>query len=310
MRVKILGSAAGGGFPQWNCACPNCRRLRDGSFPGRARTQTQAAISSDAGVWHLLNASPDLRTQLSATRELWPQRGTRSTPIASVILTSADVDSVLGLLHLREFQPFRIYCTSGVRRILREENSIFRVLDRAMPPVEWIDLPLGERVSIEPSASRIPGPNLRVMACGSAGAYPDYVSVSLRAELPPREAVIGLAIEENQKRLFHAPTFAPGEQEWRLQVRGSAMAFLDGTFWSDDELIRLRGSGPTARQMGHLPFSGDAGLLEHLADAGKCRRVLIHINNTNPILDEESAEHRAVLDAGWEIAYDGMEISM
>ena len=308
MKVKILGSAAGGGFPQWNCSCSNCARLRAGTLKSSPRTQTQVAVSSDGGNWHLLNASPDLRTQLQSTEQLWPRTGPRDTPIASVILTSADVDSVLGLLHLREFQPLRVYSTSAVRRILREENSIFRVLDRVSQQIEWMDLPLGERIDLAPTDSRVPGPSLRVLALGSPGTYPDYVSTRLREALPRREAVIALVIEEAQRRLVFAPALPPGELDWRLWVRESHLALLDGTFWSDDELVRIREGSPTARQMGHLPFSGDGGLLNLLGDAAECRRILLHINNTNPILDEDSAEHRAVLDAGWEIAYDGMEI--
>jgi len=146
MRVKALGSAAGGGFPQWNCNCPNCSRLRRGVLKGRARTQTQLAVSPASAKWFLVNASPDLRQQILADPDLAPAAEPRSTPIAAIILTSADVDCVLGLLHLREFQPLHIYSTPSVRRALIEENTLFRTLERSKPPVRWETLPLDERI--------------------------------------------------------------------------------------------------------------------------------------------------------------------
>src|SRR6266852_6278075 len=197
MRVTVLGSAAGGGFPQWNCACPNCSRLRAGNLRFQARSQAQVVVCPNAGECYLLNASPDLRAQIVATPLLTPGQPPRNTPIAGVLLTSADVDSIAGLLHLREFQPLHIYSTLSVRRIVLEENRIFRVLNRANPPAIW-----------------------------------------------------------------------------------------------------------------HVPLSGAGGLLEMSNSGMRGRRVLIHINNTNPILDEESSEYREVRDAGWEIAYDGMEFEL
>src|SRR5215470_8526467 len=144
MRIKVLGSAAGGGFPQWNCACPNCRRLRDGNFAGTARTQTQLAWSCTPGQWSLVNASPDLRVQIEATPELWPQGATQHSPIRDVVLTGAEVDQMLGLLHLREFHSFRIHATRSIRRILTEDNSLFGVLARFAGQVSWNDVPLDQ----------------------------------------------------------------------------------------------------------------------------------------------------------------------
>jgi pyrroloquinoline quinone biosynthesis protein B len=310
MRVKVLGSAAGGGFPQWNCACHNCRRLRDGSLRGTARTQTQVALSSDAGVWHLLNASPDLRTQLLATPELWPQHGTRSTPVANVVLTSADVDCVLGLLHLRESQPLHIYSTLPVRRVLTEENSLFRTLSRSNPPVRWDVLQLGRLIPIFQYLPPDAKTTLFCKAVSLKGSYPDYVSPGLRNSLPEDEAVIGVQLIQDKKRFFYAPSLPGIGEDLKRCVGESQVALLDGTFWTDDELVKVQGGGKTARQMGHLPLSGPGGLLAQCPKLVRARKVLIHINNTNPILDEESAEHRAVLDAGFEIAYDGMEISL
>lgn len=307
MRVKVLGSGAGGGFPQWNCGCSNCVRLRAGKLRGKPRTQTQIAFSLDSQAWFLLNASPDLRTQILATPELSPPVGSRRSPIAGVFLPSADVDSAMGLLHLREFTPFRIFATPAVQQILREENTIFRVLDRATPKVQWSDLPMRTRCG----APIVDNPHgdypFRCSSVPLGGAYPDYVSDALRGKLPAEQAVVGLLVEHGGKRLFFAPSLSGQNQEWKKLADSSDLAFLDGTFWNDDELIRATGSGKTARAIGHLPLSGADGLLQQFSGIGRGRRVLIHINNTNPILDEDSAEYRQVREQGWEIAHDGME---
>jgi pyrroloquinoline quinone biosynthesis protein B len=306
MRVKVLGSAAGGGFPQWNCGCSNCICLRAGKLGGSSRTQTQIAFSINSSAWFLLNASPDLRTQILATPELAPPEGSRRSPIAGVFLTSADVDSVMGLLHLREFAPFRIYATPAVQRVLNEENTIFRVLDRSTPPVQWLGM------SMQPQlvGDSLGDSSFSYSALSLDGTYPDYVNDSLRSKLSAKEAVVGLVIEHGGKRLFFAPSLSGQNQEWKKAAESSDLLFLDGTFWSDDELIRATGSGKTARAIGHLPLSGENGLLQQFSGSGRGRRVLIHINNTNPILDEESAEYRQVREMGWEIAHDGMEFAL
>ncbi len=245
MRVRVLGSAAGGGFPQWNCACPNCSRLRAGDLHLKARTQAGVMVCADAGESYLLNASPDLRNQILSTRLLAPAVSPRHTPIAGVFLTSADVDSVAGLLSLREFQPLHIYATKSVRRIVLEENRIFRVLERANPPACWHDVPVDTWFPLGTNASS-----------------------------------------------------------------GDTSVRCRGTFWDDTELISTGAGSKTAREIGHLPLSGAAGLLQEFHSQKRVRKILIHINNTNPILDEESPEHREVRDAGWEIAYDGMEFDL
>ncbi len=308
MRVKVLGSAAGGGFPQWNCGCPNCNRLRIGVFNGRARTQAQVGVEAAPGKWFLLNASPDLRQQLLENSEFAPAEKTRSTPIAGIILTSADVDCVMGLLHLREFQPLTIYATESVRRVVTEENTLFRTLERSNPPVRWEALPLGKQITVFHDAGA--GKSVTCTAVSVGGSFPDYVSDSLRKTLGEEEATIGLEFGEGGKKFFYAPNLAGRGEEWKRHVKESDLALLDGTFWTDDELVRVRGSGKTAREMGHLPLSGANGLLEQLGAGKKTRRVLIHMNNTNPVLDEESAASRALREAGWEIACDGMEIDL
>ena len=309
MRVKILGSGAGGGFPQWNCGCSNCNGLRAAKLHGSARTQTQIAFSVNSKAWFLLNASPDLRTQILATPELAPPEGSRQSPITGVFLPSADVDSIMGLLHLREFTPFRIFATPAVQQIVREENTIFRVLDRAMPPVQWLGIsmrPQFARVDSDPREDS----SFRCSAVPLGGSYPDYVSDALRGSLPADQAVVGLLVEQGEKRLFFAPSLPGRNQEWKKLAESSDLVFLDGTFWSDDELIRATGSGKTARAIGHLPLSGTDGLLQQFSGTGRGRRVLIHINNTNPILDEESTEYHQVREMGWEIAHDGMEFAL
>ncbi len=311
MRIVALGSAAGGGFPQWNCACCNCSRFRTGKLRSQARSQAQVLVSVGASEYFLVNASPDLRTQILSTPLLVPAKAPRHTPVAGVLLTSADVDSVAGLLHLREFQPLRIYATASVRRIVQEENRIFRVLNRSNPPAIWQDLQLSAWFPLEPasdSSSGVGPLRCRVIALGKA--YPDYVSEELRRSLPASEAVIGLMLEEGNKRAFYAPALPGGSEEWKECARSSDVCLLDGTFWRDDELVSTGVGTKTAREIGHIPLSGKGGMFEQMGPATGGRRILIHINNTNPILDEDSPECREVRDAGWEIAYDGMQIDL
>jgi len=303
VRVKVLGSAAGGGFPQWNCACSNCTRIRQKKFRGRARTQTQLAISAGKD-WFLLDASPDLRLQLESDRDLVPRRGSskRSSPIMGVILTSADVDRVLGLLHLREFQPLTVYATESLHRILTEDNSLFRVLHRETNQVSWKSITLDKSFEIG---------ELRCTPIPIKSSYPDYVSAARASELVASEALIGLEIEEaSGKKLAYFPSLPALSDDLRTRLSACDLVFLDGTFWQDDELIRLRGTGRSAREMGHIPISGEGGTLEWLGALGDIKRTYIHINNTNPILDEESDEHARVSAAGFALTHDGQEFEL
>ena len=310
MRVRVLGSAAGGGFPQWNCACPNCSGLRNGKVKACPRTQAQVAVSSDSCHWFLLNASPDLRQQILATPELSVTSSSGTSPISTVLLTSADVDCVMGLLHLREFHPLRIFSTLSVRRILTEENSLFRVLMRSNPPVQWDPLPLDRIIPLAPPSSPGAKDGLFCKAVSLFGSFPDYARDSLKGSFPLEEAVIGLQLVHKEKRLFYAPSVPSLGENSQRSVDESDLALLDGTFWKDDELIQAKRSRKTARDMGHTPLWGERGMLKWPFRLGKTKRVIIHINNTNPVLNEESPEHRAVREAGWEIAYDGMEFSL
>jgi pyrroloquinoline quinone biosynthesis protein B len=310
MRIKVLGSAAGGGFPQWNCICPNCSALRAGTLKGRPRTQAQVAVSPVPSRWFLLNASPDLRQQILSTPELNPPSGTRETPISTVLLTSADVDSVMGLLHLREFQPLHIFSTVSVRRILTEENGLFRVLGRSNPPVRWDAMPPDRLMPLVPASAPGMKDGFFFKAVPLLGSFPDYVSDSLRGSLPQEEAVVALVLIHKDKKFFYGPSLPGIGEDWRRAIDDCDLALLDGTFWKEDELVAAKRSRKTAREMGHIPLWGERGLLRQPFRPGKTRHVLIHVNNTNPVLNEDSPEHRTVREAGWEIAYDGMEFEL
>jgi len=307
MRIRILGSAAGGGFPQWNCNCRNCQAVRAGTFRGKSRSQTQVAVSHDGRAWLLLNASPDLRTQIEATPALHPRKAGRDSPIAGVVLTGADLDQVVGLLSLRELQPLRIYCTPSVRRILQEDNSVFAMLNRVPNQVSWIEIRPGENFPV--LAENDSGLSCTAFSLGSR--YPAYASPEGASSLVPEEALLGLLVgSQSGGRLAYLPTVPAVDESLVARLEAADLRLFDGTFWSDDELIQVQGSGSTARKMGHIPVSGAEGSLRKLAGLRHPRRVFVHVNNTNPMLDESGPEYREVRAAGWEIAEDGWSIEL
>ena len=312
MRVKIVGSAAGGGFPQWNCACPNCRSIRAGTFHGKPRTQAQLAISADSKHWFLLGASPDLRVQIESAPELHPQGAddvTRHSPICGAVLLNADIDHVLGLLLLRELQPLNAYATVSVRRILTEDNSMFVMLRRVEHQLIWHDIAPGKTFALETPAGEDSG--LRCRACSLGSHFPGYVSSKRIATLDTNEASLGLVVvAPSGKRLAFMPAVPQITEELLSELDRSDLLLFDGTFWSDDELIRIQGSGQTAKQMGHVAIASPSGSLAQLAHLKRPRKIYIHINNTNPMLDEDSPEYRQVRDAGWEIAEDGWQFEL
>jgi pyrroloquinoline quinone biosynthesis protein B len=313
MRVKILGSAAGGGFPQWNCGCPNCRGQRAGTFQGKARTQAQVAISAglrkDASSWFLLGASPDLRTQIEGTPELHPREGVRQSPIAGVVLANADIDHALGLLLLRELQPLRVYATDSIRRILTEDNSMFAMLQRIPGQVTWTGFAPGITFPLLDTADEESGLRCRALSLGTH--YPPYVSPQRRGELNSGEASLGLIVESpSGKRLAYMPAVPQIDDALLKEFESADVLLFDGTFWSDDELIRIQGSGQTARQMGHVPVSSADGSLGRLAALRRPRKIYVHINNTNPMLNEAGPEYRQVRESGWEIAEDGWQFDL
>ena len=309
MRIEILGSAAGGGFPQWNCGCRNCQSLRAGTFRGKARTQTQVAVTGDGQRYFLLNASPDLRLQIEATAHLHPSNGQRDSPIHGVLLTSADIDQVAGLLSLRELQPFSIYCAASVRRILREDNSMFGMLNRTPVQVSWDEITPGRKLPLRDVAGA--NSSISCEAFSLTAHYPAYVAAQRSVSLRPEEAVLGLILASSSgKRLAYAPAVPAIDEALVQRLESADLLLFDGTFWSDDELVRVQGSGATAREMGHVPVSGPDGSLRKLAGLRRPRKVFIHINNTNPMLDESGPQYREVRDAGWEIAEDGLSIDL
>jgi pyrroloquinoline quinone biosynthesis protein B len=309
MRIQILGSAAGGGFPQWNCNCRNCGPQRAGTLKAKSRTQTQVAISGDGEAWFLLNASPDLRMQIEHAPDLQPRRAVRDSPISGVLLTSADIDQVAGLLSLRELQPFGIYCMPSLRRILREGNNMFGMLNRVTQQACWKDIPLDTSFPLLTMGGDESGTACEAIPLGSH--YPVYVSQDFASELVPKESSVGLILSSSSgKRVAYMPA-VPSLSASLLGVLDTVdLLLFDGTFWSDDELIKVQGRGATAKEMGHIPVSGPEGSLAKLASIHRPRKVYLHINNTNPMLNESSAEYREVRQAGWEIAEDGWQFKL
>ena len=307
MHIKILGSAAGGGFPQWNCNCRNCRSSRDGTLRGKPRTQTQLAVSADDRTWFLLNSSPDLRAQIEATPVLHPRNHGRNSPIGGVLLTSADIDQVAGLLSLRELQPFRIYCTPSIRRILQEDNSVFAMLNRVSDQVSWIDISCDGSFCLQ--AERGAGIKCSVFSLGSR--FPAYVSRNRSLELNAEEASLGVIVEStSSKRLAYMPAVPVIDDSLLKRLEEIDLILFDGTFWSDDELIRMNVGGSMASEMGHIPVSGADGSLRKLAGLRRPRKVFVHVNNTNPMLDESGPEYREVRAAAWEVAEDGWSFDL
>jgi pyrroloquinoline quinone biosynthesis protein B len=306
MRVKILGAAAGGAFPQWNCACTNCRAVRAGTFRGKPRNQTQVAITEDGRTWFLLGASPDLRAQIEATPELHPRDGLRQSPIAGVVLANADIDHVLGLLLLRELQPLRVHATASVRRILCENNSMFGMLQRIPNQAEWTDFRSNEEFQLRSAKGEDSG--LRCKAWSLSPHFPAYLSAERQSQLAPEEASMGFIIQSPAGlRLAYTPSVPQVEETLLQQLDLCDVLLFDGTFWSDDELIRVQSSGQSARQMGHTPVEDT---LKKLAGVRRPRKIFLHINNTNPMLDEASPQYRQVRGAGWEVAEDGWQFDL
>jgi len=307
MHLRILGSAAGGRFPQWNCGCENCAGVRKQTFPGKPRTQAQLALSADGSSWFLAGASPDLAFQIESTPALHP-RTRRDSPIAGVVLASADLDHVLGLLLLRELQPLRVYATPSILRILREENSMFGMLNRADPQVIWTPLDSGTPLPLLDAAGK--NLNLCCELYSLGGRYPKYVRTR---DLPPEQATAAqffssrLSSSKTNKRIAYLPAVGQLDDSLLAKLDGLDVLLFDGTFWSDDELSRHDPAAERAYQMGHIPVEESLRLLKNI-NVG--RRIYIHINNTNPILNEAGPEHRAVRDAGWEIAEDNWYLEL
>jgi pyrroloquinoline quinone biosynthesis protein B len=304
MRIRVLGSAAGGGFPQWNCNCRNCDGVRKGTVRTRARTQSSITVSPDGVNWVLFNASPDLLAQYQGFPALQPARALRDTGIRSVVLMDAQIDHTTGLLMLREGKPLEIYCTEMAREDLTTGNPLFNILGHYCG-VNWHRLPTeaGNRFPV------IGADELTFTSVPLKSKAPPY---SPHRENPHEGDNIGMRIVDNRsgKILFYAPGLGEIEPHLKPFLDEADCLMVDGTFWTDDEMIRLGISKKRARDIGHLPQSGAGGMIEVLKPLKAARKILIHINNTNPILDEDSNERRQLESAGIEVAHDGLEITL
>ena len=299
MKAVILGSAAGGGVPQWNCRCAICELARAGDPRVASRTQSSIAVTADDEHWLLVNASPDIRQQIAATPALYPRHGARHSPIAAVLLTNGDVDHVAGLLTLRESSPFKLFATNATRESV-DANRIFSVANPEFVP----RLPV---VMDEPFE---PVPGLRVEMFAVPGKVPLWLEDASMRIGDATETTVGLDISADGRRLLYIPGCAEVTQAVKTRIAGADVMLFDGTLWTDNEMIEAGLGVKSARRMGHVPMSGAGGSLESLASVDVARRVFVHINNTNPVLVSDSTERRQAEAAGWEVGYDGMRIDL
>ena len=306
MHIVVLGSAAGGGFPQWNCACGNCRRARSGDPAALPRTQSSLAVSGDGERWVLLNASPDLRQQCLATPALHPRTGARGSPIAAVVLTNGDVDHIGGLLSLREAQPFALYGSPEVLAVLGA-NPVFNVLDHKL--VERRVMELEEATAIATRDGMHLG--LTVTAFAVPGKVPLHLEEASPAIATENGTTIGLQVQaEDGPRFLYVPGCAAMSNSVAARVHGADLVFFDGTLWEDNEMIAAGLGKKTGKRMGHMSISGEDGTLAAFEALNVRRKIFVHINNSNPVLLADSDERAAAERAGWEIAQDGMEIRL
>lgn len=295
VRALVLGAAAGGGLPQWNCGCSNCQRARDPNDALKPQTQSSLALSVDGRDWALLNASPDIRAQIEANPALHP-RALRDTPIRSVLVTNGDIDHIAGLLTLREKQPFRLFATAAIGDILKA-NPVFQVLDPQC--VDQVTVALEQPFmlldGIEATLFAVPGKVPLFME----GPAPDTALEG--------EQTVGVELKVDGKRIYYIPGCGKLTDRLASRIRNADLLFFDGTVFRDDEMARLGVGQKTGRRMGHMAISGPDGSLDALNDLAIGRTIFVHINNTNPVwLD--GPERRAVEAAGYEIAHDGMEV--
>lgn len=305
MKLVVLGSAAGGGFPQWNCNCRNCSGLRNGTLRATARTQSSIAVSGNGTDWVLINASPDILAQIRATPALQPARTGRDTGIAAVMLMDAQIDHVTGLLMLREGRRLPLYCTAAVWRELNGPLPLVPVLSHYCG-VQWHEL----AESDELPSTEVPGVGgIRFTPVALSSKAPPYSDHRAQPEAGDN---IGLLIEDaaSGKSVFYAPGLGAIDAPVEATMRRADCVLVDGTFWHADEMIALGFSCKRAADMGHLPQSGEDGMIARLDALGARRKVLIHINNTNPILDDDSEERAQLARHGIEVAFDGMEITL
>ncbi|HIC46716.1 MAG: pyrroloquinoline quinone biosynthesis protein PqqB [Pseudomonadota bacterium] len=304
MFVHVLGSGAGGGFPQWNCNCTNCKGVREGTIKASPRTQSSIAISANGTDWILFNASPDIKKQLDDFPALQPARQVRDTAISAIVITDAQIDHVTGMLTLREHnKPWDVYTTKAVYEDLTTGFPVFNILGH----FRGIN---HHEIATDESSFTIPTAEGLV-----------FTAVPLKSEAPPYSPHrhntvpgdnIGMRIEDTRtgKNLFYAPGLGVAEPHVMEYMANADMVLVDGTVWTDDEMSHEGISNKRAQEMGHLDQSSKGGIMEILSGMDKPRKFLIHINNTNPILNEESPQRKTLEAAGIEVSYDGMDIEL
>lgn len=310
MKIKVLGAAAGGGFPQWNCNCRNCADVRAGKPGFTPRTQTSLAVSANERDWVLLNTAPDLRQQINATPELGARANgkVRNSPIKAAVLTGGDVDFVAGLLNLRELQPFVVYASARVLETLAG-NSVYNVLDSGT--VQRRELPLEGSIDIE-------GPEgatgLRVEAFDVPGKVALYLEDTAGGPGfgTHKGDAIGLKVTDtlNGRHFFFVPGCARVDDALARRLEGAPLVFFDGTLYTDNEMLQQGLLPKTGSRMGHMSMSGPEGSIAALQPLDVKRKIYVHINNSNPVLNDNSVERKAAEAAGWEIGCDGQEVRL
>ena len=299
IRARILGAAAGGGLPQWNCGCENCRMARAGDIP--AQTQSSLAVSANGTDWAILNASPDIRAQLAATPELHPT-GLRDMPLRSVLVTNGDIDHIAGLLTLREMQCFTLYATPGIHAVIAT-NPIFAALNASVVTRSTL--------ALEAPAEIAPGLEATLFAV--PGKVPLYMEApDMDAEIETDlvgEQTVGVELRAGSARAYYIPGCARLDESLRARLTGAALVFFDGTLWRDEEMIAAGLGQKTGRRMGHMSMSGPAGSIAAFDGLDLGRKVFVHMNNTNPVLRPGAPERAEAEAAGWTIGHDGMELT-
>ena len=294
-RARILGAAAGGGLPQWNCGCDNCNLARAGKIP--SQTQSSVAFTANGADWAVLNASPDIRQQLADTPALHPT-GLRELPLRSVLLTNGDIDHVAGLLTLREMQNFTVYATAGIHEVL-DQNPIFAALNPSAVRRETVTM--GQPTEIAPGlmAELFPVP----------GKVPLYLEGEEVETEMLGEQTVGVHLRTDGTDAYYIPGCATLNDDLRARLRGAKLVFFDGTLWQDDEMVRAGLGQKTGKRMGHMSMSGDDGSITAFSGLDVGQKVFVHMNNTNPVLRPDAPERRTAEAAGWIIGHDGMEIT-
>jgi pyrroloquinoline quinone biosynthesis protein B len=297
MKALILGSAAGGGFPQWNCLCPVCSLFWNGDARVRRRTQSSIAVSVDAEHWVLINCSPDIREQIAINPVLHPKSGTRHSPIASVVLTNGDIDHIGGLINLREAHAFTVWAPAKVIAQINA-NPVFGVLNRELVTFR----------TLEPNVAFSPVDGLVMQAFDVQGKIPLYREGEGKFEVSRNGNTIGMHMRHEGRCLSYVPGCGDIDAQLLRDLRDTDTLLFDGTLWTDDEMLRTQTGVKTGRRMGHVPVSGDDGSMALLQSLPSRQKIFVHLNNTNPLLIDHSPEQILARQQGWLVSHDGMDI--